>query len=380
MTPAAPATDSLPRPHRAWLHRYCILLILALFALIGIGGNVTSLEAGLSVPDGWYTFGYFTPLAPLDLWWHDIATRWEHSHRLQGYVVGILMIGLVGWLWLAERGRPWLPWLGTALLGLVIVQGIMGAARVDQISTTLAIVHGVTGQVILGIAVLIAAATSRVWRDSNTCTAPRASGAEGSPASRGLRLLSLILLGLLVAQLILGALVRHTDAALAIPDFPRMYGGWWPPLDQAALDSAIAAHPQALRPYTVTDVALHLSHRLGAGVILLVSLWLVMWLNLRAVGGGQTRWPARWLMGLLGVQIALGASVVWSGHYPEVATLHQAVGAALLAVATWLAIRVHLWARAPAADTPDHGAEQAESPPDTEQAPEPPPAQQEQPA
>jgi heme A synthase len=42
------------------------------------------------------------------------------------------------------------------------------------------------------------------------------------------------------------------------------------------------------------------------------------------------------------VQVLLGMSVIWSKESPHVASSHQAVGAALLGVATLVLIRVHL--------------------------------------
>lgn len=333
-------------PYRRWLHVYAMTLVVLTFSLVAVGGTVTSRGAGLAVPDWPTTFGYNMILAPLHVWWEQSDTFWEHFHRLMGSLVGLWAIGLALWLAVTQRWRPWLPAMGFALLGLVIAQGVMGGLRVTELSITWAIAHGITGQIILGLTVLVAAATSRVWLDRATPARSEAKG--GIIPTRALRSLAIALLVLLIAQLVLGAMVRHTGAALAIPDFPAHYGQIVPPLTQPGIDAAVAEFPRTLRPYTVADVALHFAHRLGAGVVTLVALALILWLNLRAPGRPETKWPARWLMGLLGAQIALGASVVWSGRYPEMATAHQAVGAALLAVATWLTIRVHLLAHASA--------------------------------
>ena len=48
------------------------------------------------------------------------------------------------------------------------------------------------------------------------------------------------------------------------------------------------------------------------------------------------------MMTLLLIQIALGASVIWSGKHPEIATAHQVTGAALLGLATLMFIRLCL--------------------------------------
>lgn len=94
--------------------------MVATFILVAIGGHVTSQDAGMAVPEGFFTFGTWSLIAPLETWWHDLGTRLEHSHRLKGYVVGWITIGLVVGLWRTQRNRRWLKWLGVGLLIFVI--------------------------------------------------------------------------------------------------------------------------------------------------------------------------------------------------------------------------------------------------------------------
>ncbi len=161
---AASAPSRAASPHRPWLHALACLLVLGAFILIAVGGNVTSLDAGMAVPDWPGTFGYNMFLAPIETWGpHSGGVFWEHSHRLVGSAVGVVSIALAAGLWVTQRRRDWLRWLGLALLGMVIVQGLMGGFRVTENSLLLAALHGVFGQVVLAVAVVIAAATGAFW-------------------------------------------------------------------------------------------------------------------------------------------------------------------------------------------------------------------------
>ncbi len=51
----------------------------------------------------------------------------------------------------------------------------------------------------------------------------------------GFRLVFPAITGLMLAQLVLGATMRHEHAGLAIPDFPAAYGKLWPATDAGAI-------------------------------------------------------------------------------------------------------------------------------------------------
>src|SRR5438552_13395178 len=99
--------------HQCWLHRFAVLTALATLALIGIGGLVTSHEAGMAVPDWPTSYGYNMFFFPLNKWWHSGNVFYEHSHRLFASGVGFLTTILAVWLWLKEP-RKWVKWLGVA--------------------------------------------------------------------------------------------------------------------------------------------------------------------------------------------------------------------------------------------------------------------------
>lgn len=342
---------------RRWLRRFCYLVIVATFSLIAIGGHVTSNDVGLAVPDGFTTFGHFTLTAPIEKWWYDFGTRWEHSHRIKGMVVGMMTIVMALWLLFVIEKRRWLQWAGVVMLLLVISQGIMGALRVSEISLTLAFVHGIVGQLILCSWVVVAAALSRPWLRRLKATAKR----QRDHATVALRWSVRVLLVLLLVQLTLGSAVRHFKADKAIPDFPLVYGQIIPPMSQESLDEAYVEYyasqlsgldaesadisnrtPQGEIVVALSDVDLQYAHRLGAVVVCLLGLAVIIAAIRRSGDRSIVLAPALIVLTLFSAQFALGVFTVLSGTDPLMATLHQATGAVLIAASTWLAVRIHL--------------------------------------
>ena len=79
--------ETQTNPHRPWLHRFAVLLVIATFALLALGGTVTSKGVGLSVPDWPTTYDHNMFLFPTSLWIGGIF--WEHTHRLLASLVGL---------------------------------------------------------------------------------------------------------------------------------------------------------------------------------------------------------------------------------------------------------------------------------------------------
>src|ERR1041385_8543349 len=127
-----------------WLHRFAVLTALATLALIGIGGLVTSHEAGMSVPDWPSSYGYNMFLFPFAKWWRVGNVFYEHSHRLFASGVGLLTTILMVWLWLKED-RVWLRWLGVAAFVAVVLQGVLGGLRVVLYKDQIGIFHAALG-------------------------------------------------------------------------------------------------------------------------------------------------------------------------------------------------------------------------------------------
>ncbi len=324
------------------LHRLAVLLVLATFVLIVLGGNVTSKGVGMSVPDGFTVYGHFLWTFPVEKWVGGVFD--EHVHRLKGSVVGLITLALcVGVLW--KEPRRYVRHLALALFGLVVVQGIFGGLRVDANSVPLAIVHGVVAQVFFCLTVLVAACTGRWWIDAEK----RGELRDFLRLTNPLRLATLTLLAALFAQLILGAVMRHTKSGLAIPDFPTSYGQLVPPLSEPGIRAAVDERPYEsfTHYYQPWQVGVHFAHRLGAVALVAVMVWTLVLLNPILREERSLLLPTVMVGGLMLLQLALGAMVIWTGKHAHVATAHQANGALILGAATLLAVRVRLLGNTP---------------------------------
>ena len=192
-----------------WRFRYTLVTVIVAVVLISWGGLVTSIDAGLAVPDWPTSFGSYDPFAtgfedPMDptaRWWNRLPILAEHGHRLLGALVGLLTLGLAFWTWRADP-RRWMRLLGFAALGLVIVQGLLGGLRVIWISLDLAVVHACVAQLFFSLLVAMALFTSPGWLRADSVVP---SSTEAQRLSR----LSLATVGVLYLQIILGALLRH---------------------------------------------------------------------------------------------------------------------------------------------------------------------------
>ncbi len=182
-----------------WPHRLAVLLAVATFPLLFVGGLVTSKGAALAVPDWPTTFGHNMFFYP---WSRMVGgVFYEHSHRLVASMVGLLTIFLAISLWIKER-RTWLRWLGAGALLLVIVQGVLGGLRVILLEHWLAILHACLAQAFFALTVSLAAFTSSRWTRPTT----EASLIDGGK----LRRLCTLTTALIYVQVISGAWLRHT--------------------------------------------------------------------------------------------------------------------------------------------------------------------------
>jgi len=194
----SPVSESTAR----WTHRLALLTAICAFAMLTVGGLVTSYKAGLAYRTWPSSDGhYFNPPG----WLAERDTLVEHGHRLLGQLLGVLGLVQLVWFWIKEPRRG-LRWLMTAAFLLGCVQAVFGGARVLERSSFLAFLHGCTAQLFLGLVVALAYLTSRDAR------APRETRSDPH-LMRTAAVSALVLIGI---QVVLGAQRRHlaTTAAL----------------------------------------------------------------------------------------------------------------------------------------------------------------------
>lgn len=365
-----------------WLHRLAVLSAVTCFALLFLGGLVTSNQAGLSVPD-WPTSFYMNMYAfPIKDWIGGIF--FEHTHRLFASLVGlIILVQAVAWqidlkswwkkgIWAflavgasymvyqfaslvleatsaepgyaigltvfllalsivvlmfvltlirasSREGRPQaeisplvrkLAW--TSLIG-VVIQGILGGLTVKYyLPVSISTSHATLGQSVFCMTLALAVITGRRWKPFSE-KLPNISGFD-------VRQLSLLTTSVVVLQLIIGAVMRHTQSGLAIPTFPHAFG-------------------QLVPDFTSFGVVINFAHRVGALCVTILLLTTCISI-LRHHGSLEPlRRPAILALVLLAVQISLGAIVIWNRMPVTPTTLHVSTGAAILGTMFYITIQ-----------------------------------------
>ena len=81
-------SKNAPDKSSPWLFRFAVLTAFVTFLLIGLGGLVTSHEAGMSVPDWPTSYGYNMFALPIKFW--KGGAFFEHTHRLLAFAVASL--------------------------------------------------------------------------------------------------------------------------------------------------------------------------------------------------------------------------------------------------------------------------------------------------
>lgn len=239
----------------------------AIIALMVMGNLVSVMGAGLGCPDWPLCYGRLIPPPRWDAWV-------EFTHRLMGLVTTVLILISARRLW--KEGPELSRKLLLAVLVLLAVQIPLGGIVVFlELPVLITSIHLVTAFLILGLFFFA------VWMDSRD--AERLILVDRA---------ALVMAGLLLLQVFIGGVLRHSKASLACPEFPTCVGGAWIP------------------PVMTHALGVHLTHRFLGYALALFPLFFL-----------RRRW-ARIFLGLVVLQIALGAWTVLSRVNVGVVSLH----------------------------------------------------------
>lgn len=287
------------------MRRLVLATGIATFALIIVGGVVRVSDSGLGCGpagsgfNGWpFCNGDLVPGV-------DLNSIIEYTHRVLAVIVGLMILAIAVQAWRRHRELR-LP--AGALLALVILQGLLGGATVEEnLEEEYVAAH-------LGVAMLLIGLLIYLHR--------RVSGAAPVDGGGRLRGLSLAATVLILIAVVAGGYMAGTQnygrADYQLGDgahhacgkeFPSCNGEFMP-FGQARL------------------VDIHLTHRAFVYLASLVVIALVVALLRR----GIERRRAWLLAGLLGVQLLVGALNVWLDEYELLILLHL-----MLATLLWSA-------------------------------------------
>jgi heme a synthase len=321
-------TDS--RFYRRWL----IACMACVVFMVFIGGVTRLTESGLSIVE-WKLFsGTFPPLSET-AWRQEFAEYktspeftqknahftvadfqkiyWlEYLHRLMGRITGLVF--LLPLIYLAIRKTAPAPFLKrmafiTALVGtqgavgwLMVASGLEHDPRVNPLKLALHLSIAFT---------ILSLLLWTYWqsRDTNRLARPT--------IARAARLL----LGLVVVQIILGAIVAGMDAGYSYNTFPLM-------------DGKLAPTPLApLSPWWRNPLEyiplIQFQHRCGAYAVLIAMIWFCIFAMKRLPDAYHGN--IKMLAAITALQFSLGVATLLSVMHIGLASAHQLVALALVA-------------------------------------------------
>ncbi|CDS51192.1 Heme A synthase, cytochrome oxidase biogenesis protein Cox15-CtaA [Polaromonas sp. CG9_12] len=319
-----------------------LVTLFLTFDLVVFGAFTRLTDSGLGCPDWPGCYGSASPVGAqlhIDAAQSAMPTgpvthakAWiEMIHRYLATGVGVLILTLTLVTWMARReqqpgaGIPTptsvlSPWWPTATLVWVCLQGAFGALTV-----TMKLFPAIVTMHLLGGLILLA-----LLRAQSVRYAQAHEQEKPSVMSTANRRFVLAAFAMLWLQIALGGWVSTNYAVLVCTDFPSCQGSFWPSMDFSqgfTLWRELGASHEGGYISFQALTAIHYVHRLAAYVVFAVLMLLALRLHrMRAF-----RLQARWLAGLMLLQVATGLSNVVLG-WPLLAAVGHTGGAAALVV------------------------------------------------
>jgi len=340
--------------------------------LVWWGAATTTKQAGMVFADWPLSLGTVNPPG----WLEHMIPFLEHTHRLLAKLVGVLVLALFGWSYVRSGKRAlevvglvvllavvlgffiaagsertnaitkgrlllialslaalpvgWLVWswrrrgwdtvqkLCALALLMVMTQAILGGLRVTEISNAFAVLHGCFAQCFFCVLILIVMVSHERWDFS---------GFFGDAALlKRARWAGCALVCLVLLQLVFGASMRHFHRH-ALPD-----------------DGLLLTQGQLIPSFEDPMIVFLFLHKFTAFAVLFFVIGMVL-----SLGGarpnpeiGRLATPRRHVAAvlvLIGVQIALGLTVIGTGKSFWVTNVHVLNGLLILAFSFVFAVR-----------------------------------------
>src|SRR3989441_2021066 len=301
--------------------RLVSLAVVATYALIILGGLVRATGAGLACPDWPLCHGrLIPPLDPL------VLIEW--SHRFVASIVGLLTLAVAFAAWRLRRaGQQALAGLATLALVLVVVQiGLGGLTVRHELTAWLVVAHLGTAMAFFAtlVVIVVVAMTPTPAELVPSGVETRARGGAG-PVAAGrydpFRTLAVLTVAEAFGLVLIGGYVSASGAGLACPDWPLCYG--------------------QLLPSLTGGVGAHLLHRFAAALAGALIVLTAAAAYRTQASRPQLQAAAAIAVGLLILQIILGALNIEYRLADAVTTAHLATAAALFATLVVLAVLAH---------------------------------------
>jgi heme A synthase len=275
--------------------RLALATVVATFLLVILGGFVRVSDSGLGCGPGGSGFHGWPLCEGSVIPGADLNTVVEYSHRTVASLVGLMALSLfVLALRRHRRHRGIVRATGVAFGG-VVAEGILGAATVEQnLEEELVAAH-------LGLAMLILGVLMYVLRASR----PENIGKPAVAAGVGFRRLAITTQAFVWLTIVAGGYMAGTQH-YGRPDYQLGDGSFLPFGDARLVD-------------------IHLPHR----VFMYITAVLVIWLAVTALRRGILTRAAWAMLGVLAVQILVGALNVWLEEYEALIVLHLGLGTLL---------------------------------------------------
>lgn len=306
------------------LSSFSKITVFLTFFLVFVGGMVTSTGSGLSVPDWPLSYGMlFPPMVG--------GVFYEHGHRMVAALVGIFTLIMAIWIWIKEK-RFWIKIAGIVALTAVIFQGVLGGITVlFYLPTAVSVSHGTLAQTFFLMTIFIGYSLSYERREEEKVI---------RPVYHSFIKLIIFLIIIIYAQLLIGAVMRHTESGLAIYDFPTMGGEWIPAFDQRMLDNINNwRFMHDFDPVNMHQVMYHFFHRIGA-LVVLTGVIIVNILGKKYYPKqSKVRQTIILLNCLIVLQIALGIMTILTLKSALITSFHVVTGAGLLGTTFLLLLR-----------------------------------------